>query len=115
MTDMIEAAGNPSSRPLLSGPAAGSAGVPFPSWRDSSPAAVSGDLVCLLLLEDAARDLARQAEAVRTHPAWIKWLGSHRTTIAAFLCVLEECPARRRLQEAARRAGRRFRYEDGDA
>ena len=99
---------------LLSGSAGGSEGAPSPSWRGASPPAASGDLVTLLLLEDAARDLAKQAEAIKTQPAWIRWLSAHRKTVAALLRVLEACPAKRRLLEATRRASRRFRYEDGD-
>lgn len=81
--------------------AAGRTDAGSSSYQGASPAAVSGGVVELLLLEDAARELAAQLASITSPDDWASWRESHRATLAAVHLLLPECPAKRRLTAAS--------------
>lgn len=70
------------------------------SPKFAAPAAVSLGIVEQLFIEDAARELALEIEALPSKDAWTRWRNSRQAVVTLIWTLISDSPARNRLSRA---------------
>lgn len=70
------------------------------SYQGAAPAAVSLGIVEQLFIEDAARELALEIDALSSKDAWTRWRNSRQAVLTLVWTLLPDSPGRNRLCRA---------------